>query len=79
MIDRQRILSEFLDLVQIDSLSRREGRIATRLAATLEGMGVRVEVAGTGHPRPRPARGPDTFTTSQLSATATITSASSRR
>ncbi len=48
MIKRQRILSEFLDLVQIDSLSRREGRIATRLAATLDDMGVRVEVDDAG-------------------------------
>jgi len=33
MINRQRLVSEFLALVQIDSLSRREGRIAKRLAS----------------------------------------------
>ncbi len=48
MINRQRLVSEFLDLVQIDSLSRREGRIAKRLAATLEGLGVAVEVDDAG-------------------------------
>lgn len=48
MINRQRVVSEFLDLVGIDSLSRREGRIAKRLAATLEGMGVTVEVDDAG-------------------------------
>lgn len=48
MINRQRLVTEFLELVQIDSLSKREGRIAKRLAATLEGMGVAVEVDDAG-------------------------------
>jgi tripeptide aminopeptidase len=48
VINRQRLVTEFLELVQIDSLSKREGRIAKRLAATLEGMGVAVEVDDAG-------------------------------
>ena len=48
MIKQERILSEFLALVQIDSVSRREGRIAKRLAATLEGLGARVEEDDAG-------------------------------
>src|SRR4030095_6380452 len=34
----------FLELVRIDSLSRREGRIAKRLARELEGLGAAVRV-----------------------------------
>ncbi|MGH7276718.1 MAG: M20/M25/M40 family metallo-hydrolase [Candidatus Rokuibacteriota bacterium] len=48
MINRQRLVAEFLELVQIDSLSKREGRIAKRLTQTLEGMGVTVEEDDAG-------------------------------
>ena len=48
MINRQRLVAEFLELVQIDSLSKREGRIAKRLSQTLEGMGVTVEEDDAG-------------------------------
>lgn len=48
MIDRGRLVAEFLDLVRIDSLSRREGRIAKRLRETLEGLGVAVEEDDAG-------------------------------
>lgn len=39
MIQRERLVDEFLDLVRTASLSRREGRVAKRLVATLEGLG----------------------------------------
>lgn len=42
-IDAQRLKTYFLDLVRIDSLSRREGEIARRLAADLEVLGAEVE------------------------------------
>ena len=48
MINRQRLVAEFLELVQIDSLSKREGRIAKRLTQTLEGMGAAVEEDDAG-------------------------------
>ncbi len=48
MIDRGRLVAEFLDLVRIDSLSRREGRIAKRLRETLERLGVAVEEDDAG-------------------------------
>jgi tripeptide aminopeptidase len=48
MIDRERLISEFLALVQISSASRREGEVARRLVATLEGMGARVETDDAG-------------------------------
>lgn len=48
MIDTSRAVAEFLELVQISSLSKREGRIAKRLAAALEAMGVPVEVDDAG-------------------------------
>ena len=48
MINRQRLVAEFPELVQIDSLSKREGRIAKRLTQTLEGMGVTVEEDDAG-------------------------------
>lgn len=43
-----RLREEFLDLVQIGSVSRREGRVAKRLAAILESMGATVEVDDAG-------------------------------
>lgn len=49
MIDRQRLVSEFLALVQISSPSKREGEVARRLVATLEGMGARVETDDAGN------------------------------
>jgi tripeptide aminopeptidase len=48
MIDRQRRVSEFLERVQISSLSKREGAIARRLRGTLEAMGGLVEVDEAG-------------------------------
>ncbi len=48
MIDRERLVSEFLALVQISSASRREGEVARRLVATLEGMGAKVETDDAG-------------------------------
>ncbi|HJQ84372.1 MAG TPA: M20/M25/M40 family metallo-hydrolase [Candidatus Binatia bacterium] len=42
MIDRARLQSLFLELVRIDSLSRREGRIAARLADELRALGATV-------------------------------------
>ena len=48
MIDRQRLEAEFLDLVRISSPSRREGRMAERLRATLAGFGVPVEEDDAG-------------------------------
>lgn len=48
MIKHERVVDEFLALVQISSVSRHEGRIAERLTATLEGMGPSVEVDDAG-------------------------------
>jgi tripeptide aminopeptidase len=48
LIDRARVLDEFLDLVSIPSLSRREGAVARRLEAILRGMGAAVEVDDAG-------------------------------
>src|SRR5262249_1567046 len=42
MIDRARLQALFLELVRIDSLSRREGRIAARLARELGELGAKV-------------------------------------
>ena len=42
MIDERRIKNEFLELVQISSVSRREGNVAKRLTTVLEGMGASV-------------------------------------
>ncbi len=41
-IDRERLQALFLELVRIDSLSRREGRIASRLARELRELGAEV-------------------------------------
>ncbi len=48
LIDAERLKDEFLDLVSIPSLSRREGAIARRLTAILEAMGASVEVDDAG-------------------------------
>ena len=48
MIDRRRLQELFLDLVRIDSPSRREGRIAARLARELAGLGAEVIFDGAG-------------------------------
>lgn len=48
MIDAERLRALFLELVRIDSLSRREGRIAARLAAELRELGAEVEFDGAG-------------------------------
>lgn len=48
MVDRDRLVDEFLALVRIPSLSRREGQVAKRLIATLEAMGGVVEVDDAG-------------------------------
>lgn len=47
-IDPERLKAYFLELVQIDSLSRREGAIARRLAADLEALGATVEFDDAG-------------------------------
>ena len=47
-IDPARLKDEFLDLVSISSLSRREGAIARRLETILKGMGAAVEVDDAG-------------------------------
>jgi tripeptide aminopeptidase len=43
MIQAERLKALFLELIQIDSISRREGRIAARLADELRGLGAVVE------------------------------------
>ncbi|HZP42521.1 MAG TPA: M20/M25/M40 family metallo-hydrolase [Candidatus Binatia bacterium] len=48
MIQAERLKSLLLELVQIDSLSRREGRIAARLADELRALGASVEVDDAG-------------------------------
>ena len=48
MIDRERLVSEFLTLVQVPSVSKREGEVARRLVATLQGMGAHVETDDAG-------------------------------
>ena len=48
MIQAERIKSLLLELVRIDSLSRREGRIAARLADELRGLGATVEFDDAG-------------------------------
>jgi tripeptide aminopeptidase len=47
-IDAERLKSYFLDLVRIDSLSRREGEIARRLTTDLEALGAVVEFDDAG-------------------------------
>jgi len=48
VIDAERLKDEFLDLVCISSLSRREGAIARRLEVILKGMGATVETDDAG-------------------------------
>jgi tripeptide aminopeptidase len=48
MVNRERLSDEFLDLVRISSVSKREGEVAKRLTSLLEGMGARVEVDDAG-------------------------------
>lgn len=47
-IDAERLKDEFLDLVCISSLSKREGAIARRLEVILKGMGATVETDDAG-------------------------------
>lgn len=47
-VHRTRLLDDFLSLVRISSPSRREGEVARWLTATLQGMGVRVDVDDAG-------------------------------
>jgi tripeptide aminopeptidase len=48
MIDRQRVVQEFLALAATASVSRRESAIAKRLVSTLEAMGATVEIDDAG-------------------------------
>lgn len=48
MIQHARLQQLFLELVRIDSLSRREGRIAERLAQEMESLGARVSFDDAG-------------------------------
>ena len=48
MIDKARLKERVLELVRIDSLSRKEGVIASRLREILEGLGGAVYVDGAG-------------------------------
>jgi tripeptide aminopeptidase len=47
-MNRARLQDEFLDLVRIGSVSKREGNVARRLTTILEGMGATVEVDDAG-------------------------------
>ena len=48
MINRQRVVAEFIELVQISSPSRREAPVARRLISTLEALGGHVDVDDAG-------------------------------
>ena len=48
MVNKERILSEFLELVQIDSPSSKEGKIAKVLVEKLEALGLEVEIDHAG-------------------------------
>lgn len=48
MMNKERLIALFLELVKIDSHSRREGRIAARLAGILKEMGASVSIDGAG-------------------------------
>lgn len=48
MINRERYVQQFMDLVRIDSHSRKEGAIMRRLQADLEALGATVEYDGAG-------------------------------
>jgi tripeptide aminopeptidase len=47
-VNRDRLKDEFLDLARIGSVSKREGNVAKRLTAILEGMGATVEIDDAG-------------------------------
>jgi tripeptide aminopeptidase len=47
-MNRERLRDEFLELVRISSVSKREGNVAKRLTTILEGMGATVEVDDAG-------------------------------
>jgi tripeptide aminopeptidase len=48
MINQKRIKEHLLEIVQIDSVSGREGRLARRLKSELEALGARVEIDNAG-------------------------------
>jgi tripeptide aminopeptidase len=48
MINRERLKQHLLEIVQIDSVSGREGRLAGRLKAELEALGATVEIDTAG-------------------------------
>ncbi|HXN06282.1 MAG TPA: M20/M25/M40 family metallo-hydrolase [Nitrospiria bacterium] len=47
-MNKERLIALFLELVKIDSHSRREGKIAARLAGILKEMGASVSIDGAG-------------------------------
>ncbi|MBO8127698.1 MAG: M20/M25/M40 family metallo-hydrolase [Peptococcaceae bacterium] len=47
MVDRNRLIESFMEMVQIDSLSRREGRFAEYLRSVLNDLGMEVTEDGT--------------------------------
>jgi tripeptide aminopeptidase len=47
-MNRERLRDEFLELVRISSVSKREGNVAKRLTTILEGMGAAVQVDDAG-------------------------------
>jgi tripeptide aminopeptidase len=47
-MNRERLRDEFLELVRISSVSKREGNVAKRLTTILEGLGATVEVDDAG-------------------------------
>ena len=47
-MNRERLRDEFLELVRISSVSKREGNVAKRLTAILEGLGATVQVDDAG-------------------------------
>ncbi len=48
MINQERIKNLLLELVQIDSISRKEREVAERIKEICEGMGAEVEIDGAG-------------------------------
>ena len=48
MLNHARLIDYFMDLVRIDSLSRREGAIARRLTADLKALGAKVRIDDAG-------------------------------
>src|SRR6476620_6064431 len=48
MVDRGRVIEEFMELVRIGSVSRREAGMARRLVPALEAMGAEVQVDDAG-------------------------------